>query len=73
VIADDIEAQRAYLQEQTRASGFEIGLRVTSAGASFVLMEASTGDLRLISPPVPVSGSGEFRAALDAAIGAARR
>ncbi len=69
----DIEAQLQYLREQNAVSGFDIWLRVTSAGASFLLLEPSTKDVMLISPPVPVNGAGEFRAALDAAIVAARR
>lgn len=69
----DIEAQLQYLREQNMVSGFDIWLRVTSAGASFLLLEPSTKDVMLISPPVPVNGAREFRAALDAAIGAARR
>lgn len=68
----DIAAQLAYLREQNVASGFDIWLRVSSAGASFMLLESSTKELRFISPPVEVTGAHEFRCALDAAIGAAR-
>ena len=69
----DIAAQLAYLREQNRSSGFDIWLRVSSAGASFMLLEPSTKAVKFVSLPAPVNGAGEFRVALDAAIGAARR
>lgn len=69
----EIADQLAYLREQNAASGFDIWLRVSSAGASFMLLEPSTKQVAFISPPVAVTGSREFRCALDAAIGAARR
>jgi hypothetical protein len=72
-VTDEIADQLAYLREQNRSSGFDIWLRVSSAGASFMLLEASTRELKFISPPVEVTGAHEFRCALDAAIGAARR
>jgi len=69
----DIEAQLNYFREQNRVSGFDIWLRVSSAGVSFMFLEPSTEKVRFISRVAPVNGPGEFRAALDAAIGAARR
>ena len=69
----EIADQLDYLRRQNAASGFEIWLRVSSAGASFMLLEPSTKQVAFISPPVEVTGSREFRCALDAAIGAARQ
>lgn len=69
----EVADQLAYLREQNLISGFHIWLRVSSAGASFMLLEPSTKQVAFISPPVEVTGSREFRCALDAAIGAARR
>ena len=72
-MTDDIADQLAYLREQNVASGFDIWLRVSSAGASFMLLESSTKEVKFISPPAEVTGAQEFRSALDAAMGAARR
>jgi hypothetical protein len=69
----EIDAQLAYLRQQNAASEFDIWLRVSSAGASFMLLHSSTKAVAFISPPVEVTGSREFCCALDAAIGAARR
>lgn len=69
----EIADQLAYLREQNAVSGFHIWLRVSSAGASFMLLDPSTKGVAFVSSPVAVTGSREFRCALDAAIGAARR
>ena len=65
----DIADQLAYLREQNVASGFDIWLRVSSAGASFMIIDPAGKTVEFISPPVEVTGAREFRCALDAAIG----
>lgn len=69
----EVANQLAYLREQNLISGFHIWLRVSSSGASFMLLDPSTKEVAFVSSPVAVTGSREFRCALDAAIGAARR
>lgn len=64
----EVADQIAYLREQNLISGFDIWLRVSSAGASFMLLEPSTKVVAFISPPVDVTSSREFRAALNSAI-----
>jgi hypothetical protein len=64
----DIDAQLAYLRQQTTRGRLDIWLRVTSAGASFRIIDPSTLEVLCTTPPVEVAGFQQFKSALDCAL-----
>lgn len=66
-----IAHQKTFLLRRARESRLDIGLHVSSSGASFEIADPSTGKILLRSKPAATRSVTEFQRALDQALIAA--